>query len=449
MSQRQGLETTGHNVANANTEGYSRQRTVIEGQGAPTVPALWSKWFGPGAGSKAIDIQRLRSGFLEIRGQAETGRFNQLKATASTLGRVELAFAEPGENGIQNAMNEFFSAYDDVANRPTEPAARIALQQRAEAVAQAFRSTRGQMQDLRVGVGEQINSRISEVNAYASQIANLNEAISKAKIANLTPNDLQDQRDLLIYKMSALVNVKTTYEADGSASVFIGSSTIVRGSQAQQLTYSVVGDRYDIEWGTTNVDVEIEGGELAGLRDMYDVQLRETPPPGPYVTASWQDQLRVAAEDFVNQVNALTTSGFDLNGAAGVALFQFSAGNDVIVNAAVAADPDLVVASDNNTNLANNDIAREIANLSSSPTGPAISYRAVISKLGIDAQTANQRMSVQQNVKEQIDNARLGEAGVNIDEEMTNMLSYQRAYDASAKFVNAVNEALQQLINLV
>jgi len=449
LSQRQGLDTTGHNIANVNTEGYTRQRTVIQSQGAPTVPALWSKWTGPGAGSRAIDVERLRSGFLEARGQAETGRYNQLKATAGGLNRVELAFAEPGENGIQNAMNEFFSAYDDVANRPTEPAARIALQQRAEAVAQSFRSTKGQMEGLRVGVGEQINARIGEVNAYATQIATLNDAIQKATISNLSPNDLQDQRDVLVYKLSALIDVKTVYEADGSASVYVGSSSIVKGPQAQQLSYSIVGDQYDIEWGTTNVDVEISGGELGGLREMFDVQLRATVPPGPYDTRSWQDQLRVAAEDFVTQVNTLATSGFDLNGVAGVNLFQFNGTNDMIVNPAVAADPDLIVAADNNTNLANNEVARAIANLSSSSTGPAISYRAIISKLGIDAQTANQRASVQENIKNQIDSARQGEAGINIDEEMTNMLSYQRAYDASAKFINAVDEALQTLMSLV
>ena len=449
LAQRQGLETTGHNISNANTDGYSRQRTVIQGVGAPTTPALWSKWFGPGAGAQAIDIQRLRNQFLETRGQQENASFNFLKSQSTVLGRIELAFAEPGSNGVQAAMAAFFNAADDVANRPQDTSARIAFEQRAETVAAAFNQAKQQMADLRVATGDQITSRLAEVNNYADQIANLNDAIQKATIANLSPNDLQDQRDLLVSKLSALINVQTRYNADNTADVFIGGSTIVRGDRAAHLENIVAGDTYTLQYEGSNIDAEVTGGELGSLLHAYNVQLKATTPPGPYTTTSYQDQLRTALEDFVTQVNGVHTTGFDQTGVAGLALFQYNGTNDVIVNPIIVADTDRIAASGSATNLADGEVARAIAQLASSSSGPQVSYRAVIARLGVDSQRATQQSMVQEDIKNQIDSARSGEAGVNIDEEMVSMLSFQRAYDASAKFITTMDESLQTIINLI
>ena len=148
-AHKRGLEVAAQNVANANTDGYSRQRVDLVAIGAPAVPALWSKFDGDGGGVKVEDVTRFRDAFLEIRAALEHGAMANLDVGASTMSRIEQLFNEPSETGIAQQLSDLWSSFDDVANHPEDAAARTQLLERAGTVAASFNTISAQLSQMR------------------------------------------------------------------------------------------------------------------------------------------------------------------------------------------------------------------------------------------------------------------------------------------------------------
>jgi len=182
------------------------------------------------------------------------------------------------------------------------------------------------------------------------------------------------------------------------------------------------------------------------LLEAFNVQLRVFNPPGPTNPNSYMDRLHEVGTSLITDVNAIHTASFDLTGTAGLAFFQFDVNNNLQVNPTIAANTGRIAVAAVATNLADGEGARAIAALANLNTGPDTVYREMITTLGLDVQRRNTQLTIQSEILEEVELSRSGESGVNIDEEMTNLLSYQRAYDASARFVTAMDEALQTII---
>src|SRR5687768_2529235 len=201
-AQRRGLDVTGHNIANANTEGYTRQRVDMAANAGPMSPAVFSKWTGVGQGVDVTGVTRLRDAFLDLRSNQEHATQGQLGMTQTILGRIELGFGEPSDIGLAAQLSEFWAGWDDVANNPTDLAARNALLERASTLTTNIRGTAASMSALRTDLVDQLRAQTESVNQMASSIAQLNENIANSTNAGMTPTDLIDQRDLLVAKLA-------------------------------------------------------------------------------------------------------------------------------------------------------------------------------------------------------------------------------------------------------
>ena len=164
LAQRRGLELTGHNVANSNTEGYSRQRVRLAADGGPITPAVHSRYTGPGNGVTVADTQRLRDAFLESRAVLERGNDGSLRSQQTALARVEAVIGEPSDSGVQSQLSDFWSSWDDVANNPTDLAARSQLLQRASTLATGLGGAIGRLEAQWSGSQEQLDGTVAEVN---------------------------------------------------------------------------------------------------------------------------------------------------------------------------------------------------------------------------------------------------------------------------------------------
>jgi len=196
-AQQRGLQVTGHNIANANTDGYSRQRVDLSANHGPVSPAVHSRWSGAGNGVTVDGTDRVRDEFLEGRALVEHGRDAALRAVNGVLREVETTFAEPGDIGLQSQMSDFFNGWDDVANNPDDLAARTQLLERAETLATGLNRAAAGLTGLRDVSVQQLDALTEEVNATATRVAELNQAVSVATRSGLSPNDLADQRDRL------------------------------------------------------------------------------------------------------------------------------------------------------------------------------------------------------------------------------------------------------------
>jgi flagellar hook-associated protein 1 FlgK len=434
-AQRAGLELTGHNVANANTEGYSRQRVGLAADGGPLTPALHSTWEGAGNGVTIEGFDRMRDVFLEARALQERGESSRLGTGQLVLSRVESVFAEPGDSALRSQLDDFWAGWDDVANKPTEDAPRNQLLQRAHTLAAGLNSALDSLDSQRVSFREQVGVTVADVNTAASSVAEYNRAIMAAVQGGGSPNDLKDQRDVLVQRLGEMVGASVRQGPHGTVDVFVGTTKLVDGRTAAPLAVSAATNPTTVQWAGSGATAAV-GGAAKGLLDGIDVVL-------PRYTAGLQDVMAKLAD----AVNTQHAAGSTRAGAAGTPVYGVSGGRISVL----ISDPAAIAASaqpgPTTTPDAGGGNADKLAALAGRPGGADVTYRGLVVQLGVEAQTANRRTDIQRGILAQVDSAREAQSGVNMDEEMTNMLAYQRAYEGAARFMTAVDQMLDTLIN--
>ncbi len=432
-AQRRALEVTGQNAANVNTDGYSRQRVDMTADSGPLTAAIHAKWTGGGQGVKSSTVARLRDQFLELRGYQEHATEAGLTRTQNVLTRVELAFGEPSDTGLSALMADFWAGWDDVANRPGDLAARTQLVERATTLAASFSALDSALGGLRTSGIAELEATVADVNASATRIAELNHSIEAAVLGGLSPNELMDQRDLLISGLAERVGVTVRTGEAGMTDVFVGGHALVRGTRTETLEVAIDTDPAQtvrILWERDGYPASTTGEAGALLGAVNDVLPRH------------RTALAAVAQQVADDVNAVHTTGYALDGSTGRDFFSFGP-TGLAVNADILADPKLLAAAAEAGKPLDGSLAQRLAELS----GPDDTYQTLVVALGVETQAVNRRVDVQVAITRHVDDARQSVAGVNLDEEMANMVMFQHAYDAAARFLTAVDQMLDTLIN--
>jgi flagellar hook-associated protein 1 FlgK len=433
-AQRKALQVTGQNIANVNTEGYSRQRVDMTADSGPVTPAIQSRYTGTGAGVLTGDTTRIRDQFLELRSYQEHAVDAGLKQSQSVLSRVELAFDEPSDAGLSKLISSFLAGFDDVANHPDDLAARAQLVEQGKTLTAAFTQLDSALATQRSSSVSELDSLVGEVNGAATQIAELNQNITSAINNGFSPNELLDQRDQLVSQLAGQVGVTVQNGDHGQIDVFVGGTALVRGSKASALKVDVGTDPAQtvrVTWASDNYPAGVSGTAGGMLSAVNDVIPR------------YRTGLAAVAQQLASDVNAVHHTGYALDGSPGLDFFTTDPSGQVVVNPAIDADPSLVAASGSAGATRDGSVAQQIAEL----TGVGDNYQQLVVKLGVETQAVNRRVDVQASIVQNVDAAREATSGVNLDEEMTNMLQFQHAYDAASRFLTAVDQTLDTLIN--
>ena len=449
-ANRRALDVAGQNIANVNTEGYSRQRVDLAAVGGGAVPAFFSTTTGIGQGVSADDVMRIRDAFLEGRGHTEHANNTQLVAETEAYELVEQAFREPGDTGIQKMLSEMWSGWQDVANKPEDLAARGQVLKRLETLVGGLHFSQSQLDGQWTQTRENLDVLVADVNAATENIASLNLAIRRATQADLPSNDLADQRDLLVMKLADQVGATVRHGEDGVVDVIVGGMGLVSGASSTKLALAGTSDvgtidpaagtgdllRLVAEPGDFTVRV---GGTAAGQLNALNVII-----PGH------RKDLDAIAFDLAGKLNTAHQAGFDLDGDAGGPLLGSSGGPITATTIAVVlTNPRDIAASSIDSATGNLDRrnADTIAQLATTVDGVDARYRSMIVELGVQSAVSRRNLEIQSSITTTVDAARDSVAGVNLDEELTNMLSYQHAYSAAARMITAIDESLDVLIN--
>jgi flagellar hook-associated protein 1 FlgK len=434
-AQRKALQVTGQNVANVNTDGYSRQRVEMTADSGPSTPAIESRYPGPGMGVLTGDTTRLRDQFLEARGYQEHAVDAGLTESQNVLSRIELAFDEPSDDGLSKVISTFLAGFDDVANNPDDQGARAQLVEDGKTLAAGFSQLDAALATQRSASIDELSSLVGEVNTTAASLAQLNDSIASAINNGFSPNELEDQRDKLISQLAEQVGVTVRPgDVNGTLDVFVGGTALVRGNRASALQVDVGADpaqTVKVTWAADDYPAGVAGtagGLLSGIND---------------VIPRYRSGLAAVAQQLSDDVNALHRTGYALDGSTGRDFFVTGSDGSIQVNPAIVADPSLVAASSSAGATRDGSLAQQIAEL----TGAGNRYHQLVVGLGTESQAVNRRADVQKSVVQNVDAARDSAAGVNLDEEMTSMLQFQHAYDAASRFLTAVDQTLDTLIN--
>ena len=439
VGQRRGLETTGENVANANTDGYTRQRTDLMAVGGG-VPAIFSTWQGSGGGVTVAGVSRLRNAFLDSRQRSQHADGAFRADQQQVYGQVESLLAEPGDTGLQAQVGDLWASWHDVANAPGDLAARSALLQQATTVAATLNQSSTSLGTLWSTTRDQLDSLVSDVNSTSARVAELNQAVINSTQAGVPANELADQRDQLVVHLSELVGATATIQPNGGLTVSVGGSTVVAGSTARQIVSTgahllsgAVANPVALQWTDNNSTVAVPSGQGASVLQTLN-----------NILPTQSSGLDAVASSLAAAVNTPHAAGYDLNGNPGGTFFSGTTADAIAV---AITDPTLVAAASTPGATLDGGNATVIADISTAAVGPDSTYRAMIANLAVTAQTANQRSAIQTSLTSGADAAVTSESGVSLDEEMTNMLSYQRAYEAAAKVMTTIDSMLDTLIN--
>jgi len=465
LVNQRGVQTSGHNIANANTEGFSRQRQILSAE-TPQFRASGTL----GTGVRQVSIQRFHDAFLQTQLLQNGSVSGATQAQAQALGVVEQVVNEQGADGITAALSNFYNALSDLssATTPGAPVERAAVVATAGSVVSTLHAMDSQLRDLQASTDAGIQTVIPQVNQIAQQINQLNAKISFQE--NAAPaNDLRDQRDLLTQKLAGLIDIRSFENPKGELVVFVaGGMPLVEGGRARQL--AAVPDpsnpfdprfvNIEFQDGANRLDItsDIGGGKLGGL-----LRARDTIIPAAIRS------LDTVAFNLAATVNTVHNAGLGLNGYSGdffTSLPQVeNAARDISVVAAVATNPDSIAAG-LTTNPGDNQNSLALAALRTtanpiflpgdppgSPSGPSRTLLdhavSIVTDVGQQAQTMQQSQLQNERVMQNLQNRRDEVSGVAIDEEVTNLVRLQAAFQANSRVISVVDQMLQDVIQLV
>ncbi|HEX8752039.1 MAG TPA: flagellar hook-associated protein FlgK [Solirubrobacterales bacterium] len=419
LAQQRALDVTSHNVANADTVGYSRQEAVLAASPALRIPAGAVQGGGAaelGTGVDVLAYRRARDGFLDLQYRAQAMRLGGLAAQVKGLEQVEVALAEPGENGISAQLQKFWSGWEDLANAPENQATRQALIETAQGLATSLSTLDSQMATASEQASAEYTSITKaggEVGQMAEEIAKLNEAIRSSLVSGATPNDLYDKRDQLLDKLSGLAQLSVTDLGNGTIEVGFGDAAVPLVKETT------------VTWPQALSEPK---GKLGTLIELAS-------PTG--TIASYRSELNAFTEELAKSVNAIHQSG------GGPAFFSFVPGAAASTLAVAVSTGEVQISTTGAEGA--NDIALAIAALRGGK--PDQAYASLVSRVGTDMSDARRSEENAQALLGAVQDRRDSTSGVSLDEEMTNLVRFQRGYQASARAMTTFDEALDVLIN--
>ena len=462
MTQQQALNTTAHNIANANTPGYSRQDVMLHTTEPFTFPSMnRSALAGQvGTGVTIDQVRRMRDTFFDVQYRQQNQGLGYWDTVSQGIHDIEDVYNEPSDQGLGQQLSQFFNQWRDLVNDPRNAATRLTLKEQSLDLTSFIRRSYSELVQQQHHLDDIVVQRVDQVNSLADQISALNDQIGKVLAVGDTPNDLRDRRDLLLDDLSKIARI-TAFENDrGEEMVNLGGVQLVGDNFTNKINTVVNGGVHVPQWNSDGSTVNFTGGELKGLLDLRDVNI-----PGQIAA------LNTLAKALLDDVNAQHQLGHTLNdttnnslgASTGLDFFTAVAGNEaqtIDVSTDIQTDVNNIAAASNANAPGDSANADAIAGLQFSlvlgETAPLAAdgtatiedyYRGLISQLGSQGEQAKNQFDNQNLLVQHIETARQSVSGVSLDEEATKQIEYQRGFEAAARLVSTFDSMLDTIIN--
>jgi flagellar hook-associated protein 1 FlgK len=461
QTQMAGVEIAGQNLANANNPAYSRQRVNLQ-----TNPDIMTGVGPEGTGISVLGIDQIVDKLLngQITNQASsTGYWEQMQSALETAQTSLNEFLDTTQSasgsastsaattsaGLSDQLSAFFNAMQAVASSPTSISARQALIGQAQTLASSFNQINTRFDNLRNALNDTLQDQVGSTNQLLTDIAQLNDEISNAENYNGgVANDLRDQRQQKLEQLGKFMNFQTSAGTGGAVNISVngGAVQLVSGNQVvSQLQATDPGGTgaFTISTVVGNTALTSLTGSMGAIIDARDNTL-----------ATMQTEIKNLASNLITQVNTLHSAGFSLTGSTGANFFSGTDASDIAVNQSLVDDPSLIQASGAFGDTGDNSVALALAQLANAAQGALNNqtfsdfYGHTVAKLGNALRNSNTQASNQNAVANMLANQRSSVSGVNLDEEMTNLMLFQRAYEASAHVVSTVDEMIQTVLTM-
>ncbi|CUH96269.1 hypothetical protein P22_2359 [Propionispora sp. 2/2-37] len=487
-ASKAGLTVTSNNISNVNTTGYSRQVLIQSAIG----PAAVYNRSAVGVGASVDSVTRVSDSLLDKKYWTENATLGATTVSVSYLEELEAVMGD-ADDTFSSLMNDFYEALEDVSTDSGSSETRTALQTAGEAICDYLNEISKGLSQLQSDVNTEVKTTATQINSYASQIAALNDQISKAQTSGASTNELEDSRDALLDKLSSLADITVGEvvvgtNADGSdrtkLTVSINGVNLVYGDDVNELTCDDTdGDGlYDVGW-SNGAKFSVDDGELATYLSLRDGS-SSTDKGIPYYTNKLDEFAQTFAKAFNEGVfadgetyYAGHAGGYDADGDTGVRFFSYNglsseelaslistSGVDAVYANITAAnislssdvqdDVNKIAAASEGGEESNNENVDALLDLCKDSrmfsTGTAEDAMAsIVAILGSQSESAQNKSDRQSTIVDFLTASRSSVSGVSTNEETINMTTYQEAYEASASLVSMWNEVYATTINMV
>lgn len=487
FTQQSALYTTGHNISNANTLGYSRQRVNMEataghpgvGLGAGTMPGFL------GTGVTAGSIQRIRDGFVDHQYRGESNKLGYWESRTNAIEQMEDVLAEPSAYGLQQSFSDFWKSLQTLAANPENGGARAVVVERGVAVADSFNYIHKSLSEIQTNLGKEIGISTININSILKQIGELNEQISQVEPNGYMPNDLYDARDSLLDQLSGYLPIEVSYEKSGGRALAIAEGTVtvkiktngdpitvVQKSNVSKISVDDADTEGNPSGAVTGFTFTANGSATGGVLNVSNMQtagsLKSLVNSFGYMDGAdnkglYPDMLAKLdkmADAFIKEFNEVHRGGEPLPTPTDQpaktkveAFFEGTGAYGIKVLDEIRDDPSRVNASSVADEVGNAENVKKLADVLFKPLsdlgGSSIQsfYASVIGELGVQGQQSIKMTQNATTLLGAVSNRRDSISSVSLDEEMTDMIRFQQAYNASARMITVVDETLDKIIN--
>lgn len=461
-AQETALQTASHNIANASVPGYSRQRADLE----PNAPLL-TPWGSVGTGVVVRDIARLRDTTLDGNYRSQAAQAGAYGARRDALQSVSDVYGEPSSTGFANALDQFWSAWSDLANAPNSTAARSVVQQRGAELAATLNRFASSLDRVTATYRDDLNQQIGDFNRYATQIADLNRQIVAAQSTGHSAPDLLDQRDRLIDKMAQMAPVQVIGHDNGSVTLYVSGATVVDGVDTKALSLQQSNGQFSLLVTGRSTPLVDPGGSLGAIARLLSSDI-----------PSQRAQLDQIATTIVSTVNSIHRSGWTAAGdALGGANWDPTAGPTgskvdffdpakttaatIALSTNVATNAGFIAAGNVQNGTGNNAVAQQLATLrdattsitkfgsSTETTSFGEYFRDQVTRLGVATNDATSSATAYETLAQAADTQRQSVSSVSTDEELIAVTQRQQAYAAAAKVITTASGMAQTLLDMI
>ena len=448
QTQMKGLELTGHNLANVNNPNYSRQRIEVASTYSVN-PGSHSQ----GTGVDVVGVQQIRDQILDTQIRSEksiTGfleaRMTGLEYIQTSMGSVLNPFGTEGSGGLNARLGDLVSSLHEVSADPSSRTSRHMFLDAAEAVASEMRSMDQQLTQLEDRWDEELNIRVDETNHILDQIASLNRSIQKVEGGGSnTANDLRDQRAKTLESLSEMLPIEISSDNNGKLQVQVNGVSIIDG-QTVVSTLSAQPQPPEapaLVWQPDGQALNPGEGRLGGILDVRGS-----------VLADMREQINTMAEDLIQSMNQVHAQGFALDGSNGRNLYTGQNASDIRINQDLKDHPEWLQASSRRGESGNNETITAMVQEMQTPRAGlgqrtyVEAHADLVAQIGQSLQSTRSALEDQQAMQSLMERQRESISGVSLDEEMTQLVKYQRAFEASARLVTIVDDMLSTIVTM-
>jgi flagellar hook-associated protein 1 len=432
------MDATAHNVANSSNPDYSRQRVVFGTERPEMVNGI--VW---GTGIKIEDIQRVRNSLTDSQIRINNQKLYENNFRSSVFSQVEVVITEPSEYGLSSLLTGFFNSWNELAVTPNSSALRNNVVRSAQNLSSKVNDIYSGLDILRADLLNQAKDKVQFLNSALDEIQQLNAQIFETSTIWLQANDLMDKRDQKLDELSKLVNVNISFDEKNSAIVTVGGIFAADQLNVTHFKLADINGRLELVTEDGNIRASNPGGELSAAMTAYS---RDIP--------DFQSNINELITALMDSVNSIHTRGYSAGNPplSGIKFFEGYSNGVLKINQDILLDNLNISVSADGT-LGNGDIATQISELSNSKliNNQSLStfYSVMVSSLGNEKLSADQLYESTNLVIQQLERQRTSYSGVSLDEEMTNIIKFQRSYDASAKMIKVADELLQTILTMV